>query len=912
MKKLICYIISLFSIVAYSQNDLLQKAEEHLFTDQDSAHYYLDKLYKTTIENKDWIKAIEALNTKNIGYAYHGNFLKFQYFIQKEDSLLLEVDHSINGLPEYAYHNYLHWYNKGNYYYTLHDYDKAEDYFFKILNSIEQYPDTIIKSNYADFMIVSNNFLATMYRNEFKYELAKEFYNQNLILHKKFDDHQEKIYDTKNLIASLKSAEKEYDLSNAYAKESIAYYLKNFPEENLNSIFSASILLVNNYIKLKQLKNAKNHLKKITPYLKKENRFYSDFIELSAKIAILEGNTREALGLYDSALKLLIDSQGGADKIALTYKEIGDVYFLNKEPQNAIKYYNKGMQLFSKDSNTDKNFQHKKANSKTNILQLINASSKAHVLLGKPIDYEKIIKNGDVTIKNINSLRKTYNDDVDKQTLVENVLPIFENSIEASYQLYTTSQNTAYIDTAFVFFERSKSTILLDALYKNNATKFSGIPEDLLEKEKILKVTIAQLEKKIKTQDKKVQDQLFKRKREYEMLIKTIEENHPAYFDLKHNTEVASLHKVQKNLHPYELVLSYFYGDNAVYIISITNNKKAIFKISYDTIDIQNMLELQQMISDPKTNISNLAKVSFPIYQKFVAPAITTTGIKKIVIMPDGILRNIPFEALNITDGKIDYLINKLDVSYINSATLWFQLQKRNVKRAESLLAFAPSFNNHSDFSNLPNATREVTQINHFFKGNVFMEKEATLENFRMNIENHNIIHLATHAQTDNEIPEYSFLAFTPNEKEENLIYVNDLYAMNINADMVVLSACKSGMGDLKKGEGLLSLSRAFYYAGAKSLVYTLWNINDSSSSEIMENFYENLSDGALKDEALRNAKLTFLEKHKEDNFKHPYYWSSFVISGNTTPLVSDSYLVWYIAASVLLIAIVVFRRKLQ
>jgi len=604
----------------------------------------------------------------------------------------------------------------------------------------------------------------------------------------------------------------------------------------------------------------------------------------------------------------LKDTKGNGDYIAQIYNEIGELYYSKKNLREALQYNDKALQLFTVKENSNTEL---RANSKVNMLQILQSLNKIHNSFGEKNNFKKVIDNGFFAVKKLEDLRKSFYNDSDKQILVENVLPIFEYSIEASYQLHKSTNNSVYIDTAFTFFERSKSTILLDAIYKNNATRFSGMPDNLLEKEKILKVTIAQLEKEIKKQDKTVQDQLFKRKREYEALIQNIEVNHPAYFDLKHNTQVASLPEVQKRLNSDELVLSYFYGDKAVYVISITNNEKFFIKISTDKSDILNMLELQKMISDPKTNISNLAKVSLPFYQKFVAPAITNTAIKKVVIMPDGILRNIPFEALNISDNEIDYLINHLDVSYINSATLWFQLQKRKVKHKESLLAFAPSFNNDSDFSNLPNATREVVQINQFFKGNVFVEKEATLENFRMNIENHNIIHLATHAQTDNEIPEYSFLAFTPNKKEEYLIYVNDLYAMNINADLVTLSACKSGMGDLKKGEGLLSLSRAFYYAGAKSLVYTLWNINDSSSSEIMENFYENLSDGAPKDEALRNAKLTFLEKHKEDNFKHPYYWSSFIISGNTTPLVSDSYLVWYVFGSILLIAIVAFRKKL-
>ncbi len=912
MKKHFLYCILLFSSFFYGQQNLLELAEKHLFSNQDSAYYYLDSLYVESFEQNEWIKAMEASNYINFVSGYHKNISKFSTSLQREDSLYDDIKDNIDALKDGTYNKHAYWFDKGNYYYKIYEYAKATDYFFKLLNSVEKLPDSIVKNTYSDFLTATNSYLATIYSNEYKYEIAEEFYDENLRLHSKFEDSKDELLDTKNLIAALKSFQKDYKTSNEYAKESIDYYLNNNTENHLNSLLSTSLLLMNNYLKLNQPDSAKIYLMKIRPHISKRIRFKANFLELSAKISVAEGNFEKALSIYIETLQVLNLSHGSRDDAALMYKKIGDLYFLTNDLKKALEYFEKAFQLYYPQTNNkiDSNIK-LRANSKTNVLQIINALSKIHNTSGKKTGYQKNIIYGTLAIDKLNELRKSFNDDTDKQTLVENVLPIFEHGIEASYQLYKTSQNTAYIDTAFVFFERSKSTILLDALYKNNATKFSGIPDDLLEKEKILKVTIAQLEKKIKTQDKKIQDQLFKYKREYETLIQNIEANHPAYFDLKHNTEVASILKVQKSLNPGEMVLSYFYGDKAVYIISITNKDKFIFKISTDAIDIQNILELQKMIGDPKTNISNLAEVSFSIYEKFVASTLTNKAISKLLIMPDGTLRNIPFEALNTSNNGIDYLINDLNISYINSATLWFQLQNKNKKQKASLLAFAPSFNEHSEFSKLPNTIREVEDINQFFTGKIFVENEATLENFKTNIENHNIIHLATHAQTDNELPEYSFLAFSPNEKEENLIYVNDLYAMHINAELVTLSACKSGVGDLKKGEGLLSISRAFYYAGAKSLVYTLWNINDSSSSEIMKNFYENLSKGVPKDEALRNAKLIFLEKHKENKFAHPYYWSSFIVSGNTKSLTSKSNRTWYIVGGTLLLILLLFRKKL-
>jgi CHAT domain-containing protein len=110
---------------------------------------------------------------------------------------------------------------------------------------------------------------------------------------------------------------------------------------------------------------------------------------------------------------------------------------------------------------------------------------------------------------------------------------------------------------------------------------------------------------------------------------------------------------------------------------------------------------------------------------------------------------------------------------------------------------------------------------------------------------------------------------------------------------LVTLSACQTGIGKLQKGEGMLSLARAFNYAGASSIITTLWKINDQSTSEIMASFYKNLSDGLSKKEALRQAKLTYLTTNDDPLLNHPYYWSGIVLTGNTMPVVSTNYLLW-------------------
>jgi CHAT domain-containing protein len=154
-------------------------------------------------------------------------------------------------------------------------------------------------------------------------------------------------------------------------------------------------------------------------------------------------------------------------------------------------------------------------------------------------------------------------------------------------------------------------------------------------------------------------------------------------------------------------------------------------------------------------------------------------------------------------------------------------------------------------------------------------------------------------------------LAFENSDNTSNLLYVNDLYNYQINADLVTLSACQTGFGKLQKGEGMLSLARGFNYAGVPSIVTTLWKINDQSTSEIMRSFYKNLSDGLSKKEALRQAKLNYLSSNDDVFLRHPYYWSGIVLTGNTLPLNTTNYDLWAICTLAAILLFWLIYKKL-
>ena len=316
------------------------------------------------------------------------------------------------------------------------------------------------------------------------------------------------------------------------------------------------------------------------------------------------------------------------------------------------------------------------------------------------------------------------------------------------------------------------------------------------------------------------------------------------------------------------------------------------------------------------------------MYQYLLEPIQGNIKNKNLLIVPDGTLWYIPFEIL-LTSPRRDslvnyrnlpYLIRSNSISYTYSATIFFEGTQRLTQPTKGFLAFAPDYTNllvqnspsnqeylesfRENLVPIPGVKDEVRSIKRQIGGDIYLDEEATESRFKKNAGDYDILHLAMHTIVNNEEPMYSKLAFTQKVDSLNDGFLNtyEIYNSRYNARMAVLSSCKSGFGKLMKGEGVMSLARGFMYAGCPSIVMTLWEVSDKSGARLMEDFYKSLKRGSSKAEALREAKLDFLKK--ADNLKaHPYFWSTYVVIGDSSPLFKKnlSYLYWL--AAILLIA---------
>lgn len=270
----------------------------------------------------------------------------------------------------------------------------------------------------------------------------------------------------------------------------------------------------------------------------------------------------------------------------------------------------------------------------------------------------------------------------------------------------------------------------------------------------------------------------------------------------------------------------------------------------------------------------------------------------ELLLIPDGALIYLPFEALltqmpdsNCSWRSMPYLIHERSIGYLHSLH-FVQAPRGVVSTKNEFLALAPSFGIDSSTGmqatgwELNAAMEEVKHLKEILPGEVLLDTAATMGNFVRHAKGKQILHFATHAETDsaNVFDSWLMLSLNPETCLPQPLYASDICSMNLDAKMAVLSTCSSGNGELLDGEGVISLAWAFRYAGCESVAMSLFPLDDKSANTIMTSFYRHLKDGKSKNEALQVAKLQYLEESVP--FKcHPQYWAGIVITGNQQAL---------------------------
>ncbi len=469
---------------------------------------------------------------------------------------------------------------------------------------------------------------------------------------------------------------------------------------------------------------------------------------------------------------------------------------------------------------------------------------------------------------------------------------IYDSGIRTSlYLADKTFKKKYYEEMAFTFCERSKSAVLLEAISDTKAKSFAGIPETLLLLEDSLKTQMSFIEQQLASNkdEKKIgqlESQLFELRKSYRNFIGKLESEYPNYFNLKYRKSDISLSDLQAKLDNYSAILSYFIGEESIYIFCITNSGMEITSIPKK----ENLLQLVKgMLNGIKYHVEVVYKSSsLDLYTQLI-PELPKM-IQYLMIIPDGLLGTIPFEALATTndDGSLNYLLRKYAISYDYAASLLTEKLDKKSGNGSGILLSAPVTFDDNDLKmvELPGSQEEVKEIKYLFLGQedqpeTILRSDASESALKSDeISKYKYLHFATHGIVHESKPELSRIFLSPDDENDGSLYSGEIYSLDINADLVTLSACETGLGKIEKGEGIIGLSRSLMYAGAKNMMVSLWQVSDASTSQLMIEFYRqhlhHSTNMSFADD-LRKAKLMLLD---DETYSDPYYWAPFILIG--------------------------------
>jgi CHAT domain-containing protein/tetratricopeptide (TPR) repeat protein len=512
----------------------------------------------------------------------------------------------------------------------------------------------------------------------------------------------------------------------------------------------------------------------------------------------------------------------------------------------------------------------------------------------------------------IKYIQKNFSSDRSKINLANEYRIVFEKGLNLCWKLYQETKKHDYLEKAFELSETNRNTSLLNGLQDIKYKLFSDIPEKSLVFENQTRKELERVkmdlfyEKTANNPDKEAYSELINRRLLLSNRLDSIHEsfakNYPKYKDLKYSDKIIKISDVQEALAVDTQMITYFLGESYLYS----------FMISKDSVNLLRGDVAEKLVDQTNSLKKNLEErkeveaLSNNLYL-FLMHLQLNPLKKNLVIIADNVLSYIPFEILIRNDGS--YLLEDYIISYAGSAKLFLELENGffHYNSPNQWAGFSPVYKDENELSA---TSGEVNKIADLLEGDVFINEASSKENFFKNNQNYSILHLAMHGEINQNNSIYNKLLFADGD-----LTSSEIYTSNSQANLAVLSACSTGFGKLEKGEGVMSMARAFHYSGIPAVVMSLWKIPDVETKTLMVYFYQHLKKGKSKSEALRMAKLDYLRNTSDKDLKHPYYWSGFVISGNTAPLTLEQdtdYFLWFGIMIVIFVAIGLYLKRVK
>ena len=625
-------------------------------------------------------------------------------------------------------------------------------------------------------------------------------------------------------------------------------------------------------------------------------------------------DANSALKCFREALSLA-KQLGDTVRIADIYYHIGTVMWRQNKFREALEQYQKGLAAITNLQDTIWSsvipLSKLKAANNDNLAAALLASKGESLL-------ELFRKEGDTTLlrnaklsfrltdRMIDQMRWKQFGETSKLYWRDFTRKWYENAIEVSYLL-------GDVEEGFYFFEKSRAVLLNDKLNELGAQKILSVSD--LEKEKnlrVLKSSYAEQLAQISQEDEgyaEVKGNLLDAQQALERFIKGLETRYPAYYRYKYDTIAPSLETFRKNILQEDVTfLSYFATEASMYILAVMPEKSQLVKVDYPYRE--DAVRFLQMCSDKQglnRNYSSYVTLAHKLYNNLIKPLDIPT--RRILISQDD--NFIPFEALvPDTIGRSKFLIEQYAISYTYSASYLMKKGKKSVDDDTWLGVTPVKYASSLGLFPLPGAERSLKTIGEYFSSAEYLlNGNATKAQFLRKLPDYSIVHLYSHAKAESE--DGPVLYFS-----DSAMHTSDLQTLqDLKTRLIVLTACETGSGQQRRGEGVFSLARGFAEAGIPATVTTLWEIDELATYKLTELFYKHLHSGSPGDVAMQKAKLELLSTNDHD-YLLPYYWSPAILIGQTETIVENSFFWNYgryaLVTIVALILIIIIRRKRQ
>lgn len=545
-------------------------------------------------------------------------------------------------------------------------------------------------------------------------------------------------------------------------------------------------------------------------------------------------------------------------------------------------------------------------------------------------------------LTNLQALLRQVHVENTKGDVIAGALGSYHRLISLFLEQYRRTKEIRYLEESFAANESLRAQGFLDLVVRSRATLLGA---DSAEAEKV-RLEISELRKALEDEKHGTAGESFLLKR-----LQTARDSWLKYQEVTtHNNPQAArlltskssgLTEIQSILDQETVLLEFAFDGSKLVLWAVTKGDVAVYEqaVSYDELALLD--EFLSILRQPlfgKEDVALYRSHARALYKKLLGPAQALLKDKAhLLIVPDGKLHYLPFETLVISNREenkqltpsplsdLDYLIKTFRITYAPSGSIVVELHRDREIRSRTpklpLVAFGdpvyePKIKNArginaqvGGWSRLEYAKEEVYRIATMWgvptvSPHVNMQRQASLQRVReIDFSQYRMVHFATHAAIADTFTHTNQPALvlsnghSDGEDNDGLLRFRDIVNLKLNADLVVLSACRTNLGELKGGEGLIGLSRAFFYAGAASLVVSLWDVQDQSTSLLMEHFYRGLKEGLSRAEALRQAKLSLMTSTtklkatgKDTGLASPFFWAPFILVGSADNKTGDAF----------------------